>query len=64
MMSQTQQLRRKAVQCRIWASTIDDDDVRHSQLLAMAEQYDRVILQIEGVSKLTRAMPAEGERVN
>jgi hypothetical protein len=62
--SPTQQLRRKAAQCRIWARTIDDDDVRHSQLLAMAEQYDRVILQIEGVSKLTRTKPAEGERVN
>ena len=64
MVSLTQQLRRKAIQCRIWARAIDADDVRHSQLLALAEQYDRVILQIEGISKLPRTTPAEGERVN
>jgi hypothetical protein len=49
-MSLTEQLRRNAALCRTWARA-RHNDVKPSQMLAMADWYDRLIVQIEGMGK-------------
>jgi hypothetical protein len=45
-MSLNGQFKTRAAQCRAWAMEMNNRDKRR-QLLAMAEQYDHLILQIE-----------------
>jgi hypothetical protein len=57
-MSLNEQFRTRAAQCRAWAMEMNNRDKRR-QLLAMAEQYDHLILQIEHLDMQGASHPLE-----